>query len=955
MTESRTPRKPRRSVPAATPSGRVTAVDDGAVPVVGVGASAGGLEALELFFESVAPGCGLAFVVVQHMDPNYKGMLVELLQRKTAMPVVQITDMMPVEPNHVYVMPPNRDVALASGVLHLSAPTEPRGLRLPIDFFLRSLADDLGRRCVGVILSGMGSDGTLGLRAIREHAGVGFVQEPTSAKFDGMPRSAIAAGVADVVAPAARLPERIDAFFRHVQGSPADVSVQQRPREDSDDLARVIALLRAQTGKDFSGYKKTTMLRRIERRMGLNELGSLADYGRFLSSDAGEAQLLFQEMLIGVTNFFRDPPVWDQLRDDVIPKLLALRPEGGVLRAWVAGCSTGEEAYSMAISFLEALELVKPDARFSLQIFATDVDPLAIDRARTGLYPPTIVADVGETRFRRFFVEDGDSVRVTKEVREMVIFAVQSVISDPPFTKLELLSCRNLLIYLEAGLQQRLIPLFSYSLNPGGLLLLGSAEAVGDASDLFTPLKGAGRFYATKAVARFPEQVDISAGISAGGAVVPSNSVAPVSQSTSATGAAPASVALQASADSLMLQRYAPAAVATDVFGEIMYVIGKAANYLEVPTGTANWNIFVMVRPGLSVAVRETFARSLSERRAVTSKSVLDATRGGGTVGVDITIEPLVTTDSTAPQTMLVVFADVIEATSSDRSGAPAAVSSGFGRATRAMLADELALVRAELDLCQAELRRCQQEHLFTRDEAHAARQELRSTSEEMQSANEELQSANEELNTSKEEMQSMNEELQTVNNELQARVQELAHANDDTMNLFNSTAVAALFLDDRLNVRRFTPTVTGIIRLIPGDVGRPLTDLVSTLDYPALADDIGEVLRTLIFHEEEVTAGEGRWFRVRIMPYRTQDNRIDGVVITFVDSSEAHLMQQTLRDALSVLEGRLTRQGAELEDVREFDEALRTAQALLEARFAEQTEQLRQSRLPIRVNRPNK
>ena len=881
-------------------------------------------------------------------------MLVELLQRETEMPVAQITDSLPVEPGHVYVIPPNRDVSLLNGLLHLSEPTELRGLRLPIDFFFRSLADDLGGRSVGVVLSGMGSDGTLGLRAIREHAGVGFVQEPASAKFDGMPSSAITAGVADVIAPAGELPARIVAFVRRVPAVDVVAAVPVPAREDLDDLDRVIVLLRTLTGQDFSHYKKTTMLRRIERRMGLHELANLGDYAQFLRSDADEPQLLFQELLIGVTNFFRDPLVWDQLRDEIIPELLARRPDGGVLRAWVAGCSTGEEAYSLAIAFREALDRIQPEGRYSLQIFATDVDPTAVDRARAGVYPEAVVADVGEARLRRYFVADGDKVRVVTEIREMVIFAVQNVISDPPFTKLDLLTCRNLLIYLDAGLQKRLLPMFHYSLNPGGVLLLGSAEADGDLSDLFTPLAGAGRFYRSKAVTSWPARIADPDGFGIRfqrGTANPSEATRAPANGT--IGAAGASTPAQAWAESVVLQRYAPAAVATDIHGDIVYVIGKTARYLEVPAGTANWNVFAMARPGLEGVLRDTFARALRQRAAATSEHALLDAGDVGTVAVDITVEPLVAADSAAPDTVLIVFAEVADVVANDRTEPTAVAGSPSSRrVTKAVLADELAQARTELERCQVELQRCRQEQLAVRDAAQAVQQELRSTSEEMQSANEELQSANEELNTSKEEMQSMNEELLTVNNELHARVQELAHANDDTTNLFNSTAIAAIFLDNQLNVRRFTSTATEIVNLIPGDVGRPITDLVSTLDYPGLVDDIQEVLRTLIFHEGEVPAGEGQWFRVRIMPYRTQDNRIDGVVITFIDSSEPHLMQAALRDALSALEVRFTQQGTELNDVRDVDAALRSAQTVLEARLADQTEQLRQSRTPRRAKR---
>ena len=486
--------KMRKKGPAApVPPKPLLPRTQNAFPIVGIGASAGGLEALELFLKHVPEGSGMAFVIVQHLDPTHKGIMVELLQRTTSMPVVQVRDRLKVAPDRVYVIPPNKDMSILHGVLHLLEPAAPRGLRLPIDFFFRSLADDCQARSIGVILSGMGSDGTLGLRAIKEKAGVVFVQAPASAKFDGMPRSAIDAGLADVVAPAEQLPGRIIDYLKH-----APLNAKPDPSRESKTqsaLEKVFILLRTQTGHDFSLYKKSTIYRRVERRMGLHQIDKIATYVRFLRENPQEVELLFKELLIGVTSFFRDPPAWEQLKDEVIPALLAAHPKGGVLRAWAAGCSTGEEAYSLAMVFKEALELVKPAGNFSLQVFATDLDRDAIDRARAGVYPANIAADVSPERLRRFFVQDEHGYRVGKEIRETVVFAPQNVIMDPPFTKLDLLVCRNLLIYLDQGMQKKLIPLFHYSLNPAGVLFLGSAETIGAFTDLFAPLAGKTRFY----------------------------------------------------------------------------------------------------------------------------------------------------------------------------------------------------------------------------------------------------------------------------------------------------------------------------------------------------------------------------------------------------------------------------------------------------------------------------
>ena len=486
---------------ASAGHGDEAATPGAAFSVVGIGASAGGLEALGQFLGQVPPACGLAFVVVQHLDPTHKGVLAELLQRASALPVTEIQDRMAVEPDHVYVIPPNRDLSILHGVLHLLEPAAPRGLRLPIDHFFRSLAADQQQHGIGVILSGMGSDGTLGLRAIKEQAGAVFVQTPATAKFDGMPRSAVDAGLADVIAPAEELAGRIIAYLQHVPLLAAHAD-GELALQDQSGLEKLVLTLRAQTGHDFSLYKKRTLYRRIERRMGLHKLSRIADYVRYLRENTQEATLLFKELLIGVTSFFRDPAVWQQLRTEVMPALLAARPDGGMLRAWVPACSTGEEAYSLAMVFREALEQAPRGVRHTLQVFATDLERDAIDKARAGAYPANIAADVSEERLRRFFTQDERGYKVNQEIREMVVFAEQNVVMDPPFTKLDLLSCRNLLIYLDAELQKKLLPLFHYSLNPGGILVLGSSETIGAASDLFAGLPGKTRLYRRREIRR---------------------------------------------------------------------------------------------------------------------------------------------------------------------------------------------------------------------------------------------------------------------------------------------------------------------------------------------------------------------------------------------------------------------------------------------------------------------
>jgi two-component system CheB/CheR fusion protein len=850
-------------------------------PIIGIGASAGGLEALELFLRNVPEKSGMAFVIVQHLDPTHKGIMVELLQRATSMPVAQVKDRMKVEPDHVYIIPPNKDMSILHGVLHLLDPASPRGLRLPIDFFFRSLADDLRDKSIGVILSGMGSDGTLGLRAIKEKAGVVFVQEPASAKFDGMPRSAINAGLAVVVAPVEELPGKIMAF-KHVPR----IDRTDQPLEDKAQgaLAKVFILLRTQTGHDFSLYKKSTVYRRIERRMSIHQIDRIATYVRFLQENPQETDLLFKELLIGVTSFFRDPDVWEQLKGKVLPALLATRPKGTTLRAWTPGCSTGEEAYSLAIVFKEVLDELKAARTFSLQIFATDLDKNAIEKARTGVYPANITADVSPERLHRFLVKEERSYQMSEKIRETVVFAPQNVIMDPPFTKLDILICRNLLIYLIPELQKKLLPLFHYSLNPGGILLLGSAETIGAFTDLFVPLDGKLRIYRRRDTALGVRPIEF-----------PSAFVAETSKEPALPMAQRPAANLQTLVDNLILTRYAPAAVLTNDKGDILYISGRTGKYLEPAAGKANWNVFVMAREGLRYELGGAFQKALRRQSAIAVKGAKVETNGG-VHAADITVQQL--TEPEALQgMMMIVFTDVAAPPERAASGKTAKASVHRGQV--AELEQELEQARHELQT--------------TREEMQTSQEELKSANEELQSTNEELQSTNEELTTSREEMQSMNEELQTVNNELQARVDELSQAANDMKNLLDSTDIATLFLDSALRIRRFTARTTKIIKLIPGDAGRPITDIASDMVYLGLAEDAQEVLRTLVFMEKQVAARDGRWFRLRIMPYRTLENWIDGLVITFTDITDSKTLEADLRKAQAALKERIMDQTAEL------------------------------------------
>jgi two-component system CheB/CheR fusion protein len=848
---------------------------------VGIGASAGGLEALELFLSRVPQDSGLAFVIVQHLDPTRKGIMPELLQRTTGMKVIQVKDRTKVQPDCVYVIPPNKDMSILHGVLHLLEPVTPRGLRLPIDFFLRSLAQDQQEHSIGVILSGMGSDGTLGLRAIKEKAGVVLVQDPATAKFNGMPRSAIEAGLADIVAPVDDLPGRIIAYLKRTPlvraAEPALADKAQSA------LEKAIVLLRAHTGHDFSLYKQNTFYRRIERRMGVHQIGKIADYIRYLQENSQELDLLFKELLIGVTSFFRDPAAWEELRDSVIPVLLANRSAGQALRAWVPGCSTGEEAYALAMVFKEAMGKLKPVKNFTMNVFATDLDKDAIDKARAGVYPANITADVSPERLNRFFAKVEHGYRVSTEIREMVVFAPQSLILDPPFTKLDFLSCRNLMIYLTAEMQKKLIPLFHYCLRPGGILFLGSAETVGSFTDLFASLGRKTRLYRRIESVTPTEPIDFPSAFTRrlpAGIETPSESKTPPS--------------LQALADKLVLDHYSSPAVLVNDKGNILYISGRTGNYLEPAAGKANWNIFVMAREGLRYELTEALQKVLQHKGPVALKGLRIETNHGGHFA-NLTVQRLEEPEPLRGLVMI-VFAEA--------AAPPETSTGGRSRNVRDQTARQTELEQKYQQVCM--------ELQTTREEMQSSQEELRSTNEEMQSTNEELQSTNEELTTSKEEMQSLNEELQTVNTELQARVDELSRSNNDMKNLLNSTDIATLFLDNDLHVRRFTTQAAKIIKLIPGDVGRPITDLASDLLYPEMEADAREVLQKLGFVEKPVSARDGRWFTVRIMPYRTLDDHIDGVVITFADITGAKTLEAQLREKHAALEHLVTKQALE-------------------------------------------
>lgn len=867
--------------------------------IVGMGGSAGSLEAFEEFFRNTPADTGLAYVLVSHLDPTHKGIMPELIQRTTKMEVQQAQDGMEVQPDHVYVIPPNRDMSILHGTLQLLEPSMPRGLRMPIDFFFRHLAQDRKEYSIGIIFSGMGSDGTLGLKAIKEKMGMVMVQDISSAKYDGMPQSAISTGLADYVAPANELPVKLLGYTEHFAGISSSGSgireLQRTPTETraTGALQKIFVLLRAQSGNDFSLYKKNTVRRRIERRMSVHQISNITQYVRYLQENSNEIDLLFKELLIGVTNFFREPDAFAVLKEKVIPEMLKNRKAGDSIRVWVVGCSTGEEAYSIAIVLKECLDELKLKG-IKTQIYATDIDKEAIDVARQGRYPDNIAADVSEERLQRFFSKEEDRYRIKKNIRDGIVFAVQNILTDPPFTKLDMISCRNLLIYLNSETQKKLLPLFNYILNPGGFLFLGSSETIGSSTDLFSPVDNKWKIFTRRMPILGRERIEFPT----------SRPLFESRMAESARTQIEPEVNITETARSFILQNIAPPVVLINDKGDILYLTRKTGKYLEPPVGKANINIHSMAREGLRMELGIAIRKVATEGKSTTLKGLRVKTNGGYSL-VNLTVSPFDEPKS-VHGLMLVQFEDV-------EVSAETALPSG--KKSRSISRLEAINSDLEKDL------RDTKEHLQTViEEMETSQEELKSSNEELQSTNEELQSTNEEMVTSKEELQSLNEELTTLNAELQSKNEELSEANNDMRNLLNSTQVPTIFLDNNLKIRRFTPYATKIASLIQGDVGRPITDIVLNLDYKDLVKDVRTVLQTLVFKEATIQTLDGSWQRMRIIPYRTADNVIDGVVITFTDITDlknitermaerteyAESIIRTVRAPLMVLNGNL-------------------------------------------------
>lgn len=824
-----------------------------AFPIVGIGASAGGLEALEEFFRHAPTNSGMAFVLVQHLDPSHPSLLTEILQRTTTMPVVEAQDQIPVKPNGVYVIPPNRDMAIFHGKLQLSIPNEPRGQRMPIDAFLRSLAEDQQDNAIGIILSGTGTDGTLGLRAILGAGGITLVQEPASAKYDGMPTSAIQAGYASHILTVEHMPE---ALLTDTRRASAHLDIPATPKTASG-INRILMQLRSSTGHDFALYKKSTIGRRIERRMSQHNIEDTDVYARYLKENPAEIQILFKELLINVTSFFRDAEAFAVLEADILPQLCKDRPDDMAFRVWVAGCATGEEAYSIAILLRELMD--KTHQAFKVQIYSTDLADDAIAIARAGFYPPNIAQDVSPERLRRFFIKEDKGYRVKKEIREMVVFAIQNVIKDPPFTKLDLLSCRNLMIYLEAELQNRLIPAFHYALKPGGVLFLSPSESISNYTDLFSSLNRKWKFY--RAIHSATSSRAVMAHVASWAAETGD-------KTPDAAMLKPKETNFAELTRRVLVQYFAPASVITDLKGDILYVHSETGKYLRPAPGQASLNVIEMAREGLELELRSAIRAAANEGIPTLDKALQVKTNGDFT-GIHLSVRPLSGSDG-SQNLLLISFQDIVGT----------AAASARKRAAKPA-------ERGRIEELERDLAYLKESYQATMEEQQASNEELKSTNEEMQSTNEELQSTNEELETSKEELQSVNEELITVNSELQAKIEQLASMQNDMKNLLDNTNIGTVFLDENMLIRRFTREATHIYRLAPSDVGRPLGDIKSNLEGEELLTKAQTVLDTLAPFEQEVHIHDGAWYLVRIQPYRTLDNVIEGVVLTFTDISK--------------------------------------------------------------------
>ena len=841
-------------------SGEETAPESKRFPTVGIGTSAGGVHALQSFFENFPDDVDAAFVVVVHLDPEHQSELASILATRTHMPVAQVTGRVPLEPRRVYVIPPNRQLRVTDQHLALAEFDEPRWRRAPIDIFFRSLAAQRGDD-FAIVLSGAGSDGSVGIKAVKEAGGIILVQDPNEAEYTSMPRSAVATGLADFVLPVREIAARLPELIRNRQSSPSD------PLNESDGEAmqRILSHLRVRSGHDFSNYKKSTVRRRIARRMQVQRAAAMADYLAILRENPQEAQALFADLLISVTTFFRDATAFDKLAALVIPRLFEGKGASDNIRVWAPGCATGEEAYSIAIPLEEAS---RHDIRAEIQVFGSDLDDAALGVAREGRYPAAIEADMTEDRLRRFFTREGDTMRVTPELRDVVLFAKHSLLRDPPFSRVDLISCRNVLIYLDRELQQQVCATFHFALKSAGYLFLGTSENADNPIGMFRSVDREARLYQ-----RMPAPTEVRVAPRPGGKT---SALEPLPVRS----AAPFRVTSEVETHREALERLAPPSVIVDESYRVVHLSEQAGRYFQPSRGPFTNDIAELAREELRFDIRAALHRLFAGNEPSLSGPI--AVRFNGAFRRVYLQTRLVSPQPSAGRTAIVFFLE--------------GESLGDGSLTSATIeerapAEQIQQLQQELQFTQSQLR-------AAREEYEGANEELRAANEELQSINEEYRSTAEELETSKEELQSINEELQTVNSELKAKFETVSRANSDLQNLMDATDVDTLFLDAQLRINRFTPRIAQLFNIAPGDEGRSITDFTHRLDYDDLAADTRTVLRDLTPSAREVRSEDGGWYLTRIRPYRTLDGKIDGAVVTFVDIRDRRRAEDMVRES---------------------------------------------------------
>jgi len=847
-------------------------------PIVGIGASAGGLEAFTSFLHHLELDTGMAFVLIQHLDPKRESMLKELLARQTSLPVLEATDGKQVEPNTIYIIPPNANLALLHGHLHLMPRMTAPAHNMPIDYFFRTLAEDQGSKSLGIILSGTASDGVLGLKAIKAEGGITFAQDEKSAKYDGMPHSAIAAGCVDLILPPDKIALELARIAKHPYIKPRqDKQLKASEKKDGNEYNKIFILLRRHFDVDFTYYKHTTIQRRIKRRMMLHKINRLADYVKYLESNHAEIEALFSDLLINVTEFFREADSFESLKSSVFPSIIKNSSyQDKAVRIWIPGCSTGEEVYSIAMVLLEYLDNNKL-TNYPIQMFATDIDEAAIEKARLGVYAPGISAQVSAERLQQFFTKVDQGYQINKHIRDLCIFAKQNIFKDPPFSRIDIISCRNLLIYLGPVLQKRVLSIFHYALNPGAFLLLGSAETAGESADLFRLVDQKQKIYSKKSTAKYmplefsmPEFLD-----STDQAYAPQGLVRPT------LGGAD----LQHLADKQIMQRYAPPGVVINEQMEILQFRGQTGEFLEPAPGEASLNLLKMARNGLSVDLRVIVNSAIKEKTTI-RKNNIRYKHNGQVQHIGIEVTPLLDLASNSYFYLVLFLIPQEDSTAADvktiePTNIPGTSDNG----------QEVEILRQELAATKEYLQ-------SVIEQQETSNEELRSANEEIQSSNEELQSINEELETAKEELQSTNEELATVNDELESRNTELNRLNDDHRNLISSANIAMVMVGNDLRIRRYTPLAEKQLNLIPTDVGRPITDVAPNINIPDLKDWLLESIDRTCEKGGEFQDDRKHWYSVRIRPYKTTDNKIDGAVITYIDVNELKTSLEIAKNA---------------------------------------------------------